>query len=77
MDIIYFIVKYIPFWSIPLILISVSFSLFYKDKEMFRPLVLFIFIGSMSFIALCYWVYAGGHEKSVKLLISLLDNFSK
>lgn len=72
MDTIYFLVRYTPFWSIPMIMIALEFTYLYwirkKKKKMFGFLV-FVILGLVSTV---FYYIAGGPEKSVRAVIEIV-----
>jgi len=68
---IFFLSRHIPFWAIPLIILGGEFGYLFwlkkKKKRAFICLVLAIF-GLFSII---FYVWAGGPEKSVKVIKKL------
>jgi hypothetical protein len=65
---IFFLARHTPFWSVPLIIIGLEFAyIFWKRKKRatFKFFLSFAFIGILS---LTFYIWAGGPEKSVKVL---------
>jgi hypothetical protein len=75
MDLLYFIVKYTPFWSIPMIIISVSTCYLLWIKDVRKLIPVFVVAGAVSFIFLVFWIWAGGPDRSVQELQVLLNSF--
>ena len=75
MDLFYFMLRYIPFWAVPVFMITAEFGYIFWLKS-YRRLPVFLFITalfSLCFVAFYYW--AGGHELVVpkfNYLLSLL-----
>ncbi|MBT4792838.1 MAG: hypothetical protein HON90_14785 [Halobacteriovoraceae bacterium] len=76
MNEIYFLVRYTPFWSIPLLLIGAEFSyLFWMRKKV--KMVAFCSVFSVwGLVATVAYYVAGGPEKSVKLIMGIVHYFS-
>lgn len=68
MDEIYFLARYIPFWSIPLMLLGLEFAYLAWLRKKKKYIVMCTSIATFSLIATIYYYWAGGPEKSVKLL---------
>jgi len=68
MDIIYFIIRYIPFWAIPLLMISLQFSYTYWLKNIKRITYLFVGSGGFAFFCIVYYYWAGGPVLAVSKL---------
>ncbi|MEX0798772.1 MAG: hypothetical protein WEB87_04380 [Bacteriovoracaceae bacterium] len=77
MDNIYFLVRFTPFWAVPLALIAAEFSYIFwirkKKKRVFACLVLTFF--ALGCLVFYYW--AGGPEKSVEFLIDVIHFFTR
>jgi len=66
MDSIFFIIKYIPFWAVPMcfILFPTAYIFWTKDS---RAVSAILFMSGMSCVALiAFWVWAGGPDKAVQ-----------
>lgn len=68
MDIVFFVVKYIPFWSVPLIVIAGYFAYLYWVKDIRNIAVFFGVVVFLAFASLSYWVFAGGPTGSVQYI---------
>lgn len=66
MDIFHFILKYTPFWAIPLIMICLEFAYIYWLKSIREVAKAFMTVVVICFIALIYYVWAGGPDGVVK-----------
>jgi hypothetical protein len=66
MDIVFFIVKYIPFWSVPCIIIAGYFCYLYWVKDIREIALAFALVAFFSFLSLGYWVATGGFNGSVQ-----------
>ncbi|MDP7319542.1 MAG: hypothetical protein QF441_02990 [Bacteriovoracaceae bacterium] len=77
MDEIYFLVRFTPFWSIPIFLIAAEMTYIFWIRKKKR---LIIFCATVSIISFCctvgYYV-AGGPEKSVESLMQLVWYFTR
>lgn len=73
---IYFIVRYIPFWGIPIIFIVIPAGVVYWQQDLRRISLVFFTLALISAFFVAYWVWAGGPERSVIYLQEFL-NFVK
>ncbi len=65
---VYFLARHIPFWGIPLLILGTEFAYLFwlrKKKATVAFCLIIAFIGGS---AICFYIYAGGPEKSVKLI---------
>lgn len=71
LELFFFLLRYTPFWAIPLIFISGEFGLRYFLKKK-RPVYIFCLgVIFFSFLFLAFYFYAGGPEKSVRYIIKM------
>ena len=75
MDIIYFILKYIPFWAVPIALISAEFGYIYWLKSLKKISITFLITAFFCVISIVYYYLAGGPIGAVKTFIALMDAF--
>ncbi|MDD0852639.1 hypothetical protein HBN50_06000 [Halobacteriovorax sp. GB3] len=67
-DLIYFIVKYIPFWATPIMLMALSFAYVYWIKDI-RSIAFYLVITSfLCFLINLYWLVTGGPSGSVRFI---------
>lgn len=71
-DALYFILRYIPWWAVPVLLISFQFANIYFTKEMHKLAWGFTFNCILSTAALAWYIYAGSPDKSVSLFNNLI-----
>ena len=74
-DALYFIFRYIPWWSVPSIFISLHFANIYFAKEMKNVAWFFTFYCIVSLLAIAWYIYAGSPRGSVLLLQKILKIF--
>ena len=74
MDIIFFIVKYIPFWSVPIMVIGSYFFYLYWLKDIRIIALVFAVVVALSFFSLGYWIAAGGFTGSVEYIQEFQDS---
>ncbi len=65
MDIFHFILKYTPFWAIPLMMICGEFGYIYWLKSIKPVAKMFFTIATISFFVLVYYIWAGGPDRVV------------
>ena len=73
MDIVYFFVRYIPWWCVPICIISSEFAYIYWLKSIKRASWTFIILAAITFLLTIFYYWAGGPDKSVRFLINLLQ----
>jgi hypothetical protein len=71
MDEIYFLVRFTPFWAVPILLISLEFAYLFWLRKKKRFMLLFLSMSLNSLVALIFYYWAGGPERSVKYLIRI------
>ncbi|WP_372651250.1 hypothetical protein [Halobacteriovorax sp.] len=69
MDIVYFFIRYTPFWAIPVIFISGYFTYTYWIKDIREIALVFTSLGLLSILILAYWVFVGGPDASVQYIL--------
>jgi dolichyl-phosphate-mannose--protein O-mannosyl transferase len=75
LDTLYFLFRYIPFWAIPLLMISMQFGYIYWIKEVREAsYVLYSFAAICGFF-LIYYIYAGSPDNSARILDDAIRNF--
>ncbi len=62
MDIFIFILKYTPFWAIPLLMICLEFAYIYWLKSIKGVAKSFMAVVFICFISIVYYIWAGGPE---------------
>lgn len=69
LDLFLFVVRYTPFWAVPIFFISVEFGRRYFVKKK-KSVYSFCFgIAFFCFISMLFYFVVGGPEKSVKMII--------
>tara|TARA_Y100000031_G_C8054933_1_gene307906 strand:- start:95 stop:328 length:234 start_codon:yes stop_codon:yes gene_type:complete len=72
MDMVYFLVRFTPFWSIPCLLIGLEFTyLYWIRKKKKKMMIFFTIVAFSAVMTVFYWV-AGGPEKSVEVVKELV-----
>ncbi|MEC7275621.1 MAG: hypothetical protein VXV96_04805 [Bdellovibrionota bacterium] len=67
-DTLYFLFRYIPFWSIPCIIICMQFGYIYWIKEVRWVSYVFFSSAFVNFLFLVYYIIAGSPERSAQWL---------
>ncbi len=75
LDSLYFIFRYIPFWTIPVMMICVQFGVIYWVKQV--RWVSYTLFGITGFcgLLLIYYIYAGSPDNSARILDDLIRYF--
>tara|TARA_Y100000296_G_C5037528_1_gene188076 strand:+ start:32 stop:271 length:240 start_codon:yes stop_codon:yes gene_type:complete len=76
-DILFFIFRYIPFWTIPLGMICLQFGYIYWIKEIRWISYTFYGTGLICAILLGYYIYAGSPDNSAHFLNLLFEEIEK
>lgn len=69
MDTFYFIIKYTPFWAIPLFIISGEFAYIYWLKSIKKVSIFFILLAFISVCFIVHYYVAGGPDRSVQFFM--------
>jgi hypothetical protein len=77
MEELYFLIRYTPFWSIPVFLISGEFSYLFWIRKKKRGMLIFGGIAVFAFIMTILYYINGGPEKSVKKVMDLVWYFTR
>lgn len=68
---VFFIARHTPFWAVPLMILSAEFGYMFWLRKKKRSLGLCIFIFIIATSALSFYIWAGGPERSVKVIKKL------
>ena len=69
MDIIYFLTRYTPFWSIPMLFIAAEFAYLFWIRKKKKSMLFCVVIIMISIVLSALYYYAGGPEKSVQAVM--------
>lgn len=72
MNHLYFLLRYAPFWAVPLLIIAGEFAYIYWLRGQRKLFLFFITLLLFCLGILTYYYWSGGPEESVKVLIKLL-----
>jgi len=76
MDEIYFLVRYTPFWSVPLLIIGSEFTYISWIRKKRKWFIFSGIVAILSLIASSLYYWAGGPEKSVKMVMEIVRFYS-
>jgi hypothetical protein len=68
---IYFLARHAPFWGVPLLILGLEFGYLFWLKKKKRSAMLGVLVALIGFSATVFYVWAGGPEKSVKVIKNL------
>jgi nicotinamide riboside transporter PnuC len=71
---VYFLARHVPFWGVPLIILGTEFAYLFWLKQKKTSVVLCLMIALMGFLATGFYVWAGGPEKTVKIIKKMHRN---
>lgn len=66
-----FFVRYIPFWTIPLLIIAVEYLYFCYKQEEKRKTMLFLLLSLFSLSVLTFYILAGGSDGAVRVFLNV------
>jgi len=72
MDVFYFILRYTPFWAVPLGLIGFEFAYVYWLKSYKKMSLANAFVCFVCILFLSYYYWAGGPDKSISTFKHLI-----
>ena len=65
---VFFLARYIPFWAAPLIILGGEFAYLFWLKKKKASASICVSIALIGLAAISFYVWAGGPEKSVKVI---------
>jgi hypothetical protein len=68
---IYFLARHTPFWAIPMLVLAGEFGYLFWLKKKRKSALLCVMIALISLSSASFYYWAGGPEKSVKVLKKL------
>lgn len=72
MDEIYFLIRFTPFWSIPILLLGVEFSYLFWLRKKKKAVFLCLALSFFCLISTVGYYLLGGPEKSVKAAMEFI-----
>ncbi len=64
----YFIVRHTPWWAVPFIIMGGEFAYFFWLKKKKKTAYGFVIMALIGFMFISFYMWAGGPNKSVKIL---------
>jgi hypothetical protein len=74
-ELIIFFIRYIPFWAVPVIIISLPFAYVFWLKEIRLLTYFFIMTSFVALLFIAFWVWQGGPDKAVEFYFNAVRNF--
>lgn len=72
MNELYFLIRYIPFWAIPALIIGAECTYVFWVRKKKKPMTAFAVVALVGLLAnIFYWI-AGGPEKSVQYVMNFV-----
>jgi hypothetical protein len=68
-----FMVRYTPFWAVPVFILCISFFFIYWAKDIKRVSYFLIVVGFIQLLFLGFWMWVGGPVASVRWLHGFMD----
>jgi hypothetical protein len=65
---IYFLARHTPFWAVPLIVIGLEFGYMFWLRKKMATVTMCMILVLIGLSSISYYVWAGGPEKSVKII---------
>ena len=72
----YFIIKYTPFWAVPVIMISGEFALNYWFRGLLKPFLTFVLLIGISVLSIVFYYWAGGPVLAVEVFKEFVNILS-
>lgn len=65
---VYFLARHVPFWAIPLIILGGEFAYLFWLRKKKRAVTFWLLIALFGLVCVSFYVWAGGPEKTVKII---------
>jgi hypothetical protein len=72
LDVVYFLLRYVPFWAIPLIIIFLQLAYLYWLKGIRIFFYLLVGLSCFLFLVVIFYIYAGGPDGTVRYFNELV-----
>ncbi len=72
---VYFLTRHIPFWGVPLIILGAEFAYIFWLKKKKANAYFGLLLAFIGLCAIGFYVWAGGPEKSVKIIKKMHRNY--
>ncbi len=63
-----FIMRHTPFWAVPFMILGAEFAYLFWLRKKKRSAAIWGIIAFIGLVAICFYAWAGGPEKTVKYL---------
>jgi hypothetical protein len=70
---IYFLARHIPFWAIPMVVLGAEFGYLFWLRKKKKQAMMALMFALFGFLCTGFYVWAGGPEKSVKVIRVLIQ----
>jgi hypothetical protein len=77
MEVLYFLTRYTPFWSIPILMISAEFTYLFWIRKKKKIMAFSLIISIVMMLCTAFYFIAGGPEKSVRVMIEIVWFFTR
>lgn len=65
---VYFLARHTPFWAVPLLVLGGEFAYMFWLKKKKKLALIFIFIALFGLVSTSFYIWAGGPERTVKII---------
>jgi hypothetical protein len=65
---VYFLARHTPFWAIPLLVLGTEFAYLFWLRKKKSTVIFCLLIAFIGAVSTGFYIYAGGPEKSVKII---------
>lgn len=70
-----FLVRHIPFWGVPFLILGAEFAYLFWLRKKKTSAILWAIVSFVGLLSICFYIWAGGPEKSVKYVKKIyIDN---
>lgn len=73
----YFLVRFTPFWAIPIMMIGGEFAYLFWIRKKKKLMLMCLAFFTISFVMSAFYFIAGGPEKSVRVFIELVHFYTR
>ncbi|TNF31755.1 MAG: hypothetical protein EP319_01340 [Deltaproteobacteria bacterium] len=74
MDVVYFIIKYIPFWAVPMCFIFFPTGYIFWTKDSRAVSAVLFSLGLLCIAFIGFWAWAGGPDRSVQAFDIIINS---
>lgn len=76
-DELYFLTRYIPFWAVPALLISLECAYLSWIRKKKKYVIISSIVSCISLVLVIFYFYCGGPDKSVKQVNKIVRFYSE